>query len=308
MTSESQTSGTVLMVRPAAFGFHAEAARSNAFAFAAAGEDSVPSARQEFDALADTLRAQGLVVVILDDSPNPPKPDAVYPNNWVSFHGDGTMILYPMATAARRPERRGEAIKRLLGDHGFAIRRTIDLSRLEKSDQFLEGTGSLILDRPRAVAYAALGPRTSRAALDAFAEATGYHVLAFDCADRAGRPIYHTNVLMSLGTNFAIVCTEAIVPADRSRVLEAIADSGREIIPVGFAAMERFACNLIELQGAGGPVVALSEAALDSLSADQRAALERHGRLAATAIPTIERVGGGSVRCMIADVHLPRST
>ncbi len=306
MMSEAQTSGTALMVRPAAFGFHAEAARSNAFASDAAGEEVKESALREFEGLAGALAAAGVNVIVLDDTPNPPKPDAVFPNNWVSFHGDGTMILYPMATAARRLERRTVALKQLLSDRGLAVHRIIDLSRSEQDGQFLEGTGSLILDRPGHRAFAALGPRTIRASLDAFADATGFDVVTFGCADREGRPIYHTNVMLSLGERFAVVCAEAIESADRERVIAAIEASGREIITVGFDEMERFACNILALQGGDGPVIALSATALESLGRDTRSRLERHGALIAAPIPTIERVGGGSVRCMIADVHLPR--
>ena len=306
MTKDAQTSGTVLMVRPAAFGFHAEAAESNAFAKDAAGEEIAEAALREFEGLASALDAAGVEVLIMDDTPNPPKPDAIFPNNWVSFHGDGTIILYPMATAARRLERRAEALRRLLADRGFAVRRTTDLSRSEQDGRYLEGTGSLILDRPAGRAFAALGPRTMQESLDAFAEATGFDVVAFGCADRQGRPIYHTNVMLSLGEAFAILCAEAIVPSDRERVLAAIAASGREIITVGFDAMERFACNILALQGRDGPVIAMSQTAFDSLNGETRAKLEAQGKLIAAPIPTIERVGGGSVRCMIADIHLPR--
>lgn len=307
MTSEAQTSGTVLMVRPAAFGFHAEAARSNAFANDSANEAVAEAALREFDGLAGALDAAGVDVIVLDDTPNPPKPDALFPNNWVSFHGDGTIILYPMATAARRLERRTVALKQLLSDRGFAVHRTIDLSRSEQDGEFLEGTGSLILDRPARRAFAALGPRTMRASLDAFAAATGFDIITFECADRNGRPIYHTNVMLSLGERFVMLCAEAIEATDRERVIAAIEASEREIITVGFDAMERFACNILALQGRDGPVIALSATALDSLRPDQRARLESHGALVAASISTIERVGGGSVRCMIADVHLPRS-
>jgi hypothetical protein len=308
MTVEAQTSGTVLMVRPAAFGFHSEAAESNAFANRPTGEDVSAAALREFEGLAGALDAAGIEVLILDDTPNPPKPDAVFPNNWVSFHADGTIILYPMATAARRHERRTEALKRLLADRGFTVRQTIDLSPSEQDGQFLEGTGSLILDRPGHQAFAALGPRTMQSALDAFAAATGVEVIAFGCADRKGRPIYHTNVLLSLGERFALVCAEAIDPANRDRVIAALGADGREVIAVGFDAMERFACNILELKGRDGPVIALSQTALNRLDAETRTQLERHGKLVAAPIPTIERVGGGSVRCMIADVHLPRGS
>ena len=306
MMNDEQCSGTVLMVRPAAFGFNPEAARSNAFASADGGGETAPVALAEFDGLATALDAAGIEVLVLEDTAEPPKPDAVFPNNWVSFHADGTMVLYPMATAPRRPERRSEEVEDLLRANGLDVRRTVDLSAHEGQGHYLEGTGSLILDRPLHRGFAAVGPRTSIEALEAWHKATGAEIVAFDCADRSGRPIYHTNVLLSLGERFAIVCSEAIVADDRVRVLAAIESGGREIIDVDFGQMERFACNLIQLRGAKGPVIALSQTALDRLRPDQRGTLELHGALVAAAIPTIERVGGGSVRCTIADVHLPQ--
>ncbi|MEO7654422.1 MAG: arginine deiminase-related protein, partial [Sphingomicrobium sp.] len=250
MAAIAQCSGTVLMVRPAAFGFNAEAARSNAFAIADNGGGTEVAALGEFDALADALDEAGIHVLTLDDTADPHKPDAVFPNNWVSFHADGTMILFPMATAPRRPERRAAEVVDLLRANGMKVRRTVDLSALEEQDNFLEGTGSLILDRSGARAFAALGPRTGVEAIEAYREATGDEIIAFRCADRSGRPIYHTNVLLSLGERFAIVCSEAIVTDDRQRVLAAIEEGGPAIIDTDFGQMERFACNLIQLRGA----------------------------------------------------------
>ena len=304
MQDDCQTSGTILLVRPAAFGFHAEAAESNAFAAASDEPDAAARAVAEFDGVARALEAAGVRCLVLDDRPEPVRPDAVFPNNWVSFHGDGTMIVYPMANAARRLERRLDVLLPLIEANKLAPGAIIDLSPLEAEGAFLEGTGSLILDRPRARAFACRSPRTSAAGVQAFEAATGWTVELFDAADRHGRQIYHTNVMLSLGTGFALVCAEAIADADRARVLAALG-AEREIIAVGFNQMERFACNALELRGADGPVIALSATALDSLEPGQRAALLRFGRLVPVAIPTIERVGGGSVRCMIAEVFLP---
>lgn len=293
------------MVRPAAFGFNPEAALSNAFASAADG-DVAKAALAEFDGLASALENAGIEVLILEDRADPGKPDAVFPNNWVSFRADGTMVIYPMATGPRRLERRAADVEELVRAHGLEVRRTVDLSGLEDRGHYLEGTGSMILDRPLGRAFAALGPRTSIEALAAYGDATGEEVITFDCADRSGRPIYHTNVMLSLGERFAVLCPDAIEAVDRERVIAAIEASGREMIAVGFDEMERFACNILALRGREGPVIALSATALASLSHDARERLERHGELVAAPIPTIERVGGGSVRCMIADVHLPR--
>lgn len=299
--TEAQTADAVLLVRPAAFGFHAEAAVSNAFASVSADAGVRAHAIRESERLARALGDAGVEVLLLDDRPDPGKPDAVFPNNWVSFHADGTMVLYPMATAARRLERDAHRLEQLLG--GFAIRRTVDLSRHELEGRFLEGTGSLILDRPRRRAFASLSARTDATVVADFDRELGYSTELFEAFDRSGRPIYHTNVLLSLGTNFAVLCTEAVAEKQRAGL---IASLEREVIEVSFDQMRQFACNILELRGRSGPVIALSATALASFTPEQRRRLESFADLIPVAIPTIEAVGGGSVRCMIADVHLPR--
>ena len=306
MSEEAQTSGSVLMVRPKNFGFHAEAARSNVFA---TGSDSdLNSALREFDGVVDALTGAGVEVLLLDDTADPAKPDAVFPNNWVTFHADGTMVLYPMATEARRLERNPEALTRLLRSNGFEIRQVVDLSFHERQGQFLEGTGSLVLDRQAHRAFANLSPRTDAAVIAEFDERLDYSTLTFDARDRSGRPIYHTNVALSFGARFAILCTEAIAPEFRTLLIGEIEAGGRTIIEVDYEQMRQFACNVIELNGHDGPVIALSSAALRSYRPEQRRMLERFADLVEADIPTIEAVGGGSVRCMITDIHLPRSS
>ena len=305
---ESQTADAVLLVRPAAFGFHAEAAASNAFATPSADLGLRAHAIREVDRLARRLEDAGVEVLVLDDRPDPGKPDAVFPNNWVSFHADGTQALYPMATEQRRLERETIEVERLLSAHGFSVRRTVDLTSHERHGHFLEGTGSLILDRPRRRALASRSVRTHPEAVAAFDEALGFATLLFDAADHSGRPIYHTNVLLSLGTNWAILCAEAVAEVDRPAVREEIHASGRSLVEVDFEQMHHFCCNIIELRSrSGDPVIALSHAAITALTPDQRRALERFASLADVRVPTIEAVGGGSVRCMIAEVHLPRT-
>ena len=308
MSGEAQTSDTVLMVRPAAFGFHAEAAVTNAFANPPADEGLHARAGAEFDALVEQLARAGIETLILEDSPEPARPDAVFPNNWMSFHGDGTLVIYPMATAARRLERNVAGLLELLRSAGFEVRKTVDLSGHERDGRFLEGTGSLILDRPRRRAYASLSARTDPEAIADFDARLGYSTFLFDARDRSGKPIYHTNVLLSLGSSFALLCSEAVSADHRDALIDNIRASGRELIDVDYEQMRGFACNVIELRdGRGNPVIALSSAARASFRPDQLATLERHGQLVDAPIPTIESVGGGSVRCMIADVHLPRS-
>jgi hypothetical protein len=306
MCAEAQTSGSVLMVRPARFGFHAEAAQSNVFARPAADADLIQDPDREFDSVVTVLEDSGVEVLILDDTPHPPKPDAVFANNWVSFHSDGTMVLYPMATEARRSERNPEALQSLLAARGFEVREVVDLSFHERNGHFLEGTGSLVLDRVRRRSYANLSPRTDSMVIADFDDRLGYSTLVFDARDRSGKPIYHTNVAMSLGTRFAVICLEAVAPEFREVLIGEIEATERTIIEVDYDQMRQFACNLIELDGGKGPVIALSSVARRSFRPDQLRLLERFGAVAEADIPTIETVGGGSVRCMIADIHLPR--
>jgi hypothetical protein len=294
------------MIRPASFGFHAEAAATNAFASAPA-DDVRQTAAQEFDGLVERLQAAGVEVLMLDDPPAPAKPDAAFPNNWVSFHGDGTLVLYPMATAARRLERDLDSLTALLDAAGFEVGKIVDLSFHERHGHYLEGTGSLVLDRPARRAFANLSPRTDPRVVADFDDRLDYSTLVFDAHDRSGQPIYHTNVLLSLGTDFAVLCT-ATLDEDYARVLiDELEAGGRTVIDVSYEQMASFACNLIELRGrTDEPVIALSSAALAAFRPEQRKQLERFGELVDAAIPTIETVGGGSVRCMIADIHLPR--
>lgn len=306
MTAELQTSNSVLLVRPKGFGFHAEAAESNAFTKTVEGPDLHKNVLREFDGLAARLTYAGVEVLVLEDKPKPPKPDAIFPNNWVSFHAGGTMVLYPMATKARRLERNVDGLKALLASSGFEVRNVIDLSFHERHGHYLEGTGSLILDRAERRAYANVSPRTDAHVIADFDDRLDYSTLLFDAHDRSGKAIYHTNVLLSLGTKFAVLCSETVPEESRKVLIDELEASGRTVIQVDFDQLRRFACNLLELQGRDGPVVALSAAALDSFRPDQLRALERFGALLDAPIPTIEAVGGGSVRCMIADIHLPR--
>jgi len=304
MNREAQTAGTVLMVEPAAFAFHAEAAESNAFA--KAGGEAAETAISEFHGFAEGLNRAGIEIVTLQDTPEPKKPDAIFPNNWVSFHEDGTVVLYPMATEARRLERNFEGLRNQLIAAGFDIRNVVDLSFHERHGHFLEGTGSLILDRPQRRAYANLSPRTDAVVIADFDDRLDYSTLLFDARDRSGKPIYHTNVLMSLGTRFAVLCLEAVAEEYHEVLVGEIETGGRTLIEVDYEQMRQFGCNVIELGGSSGPVIALSSAARRSFRPDQLQSLESFGELVEASIPTIEAVGGGSVRCMIADIHLPR--
>ena len=305
--SDRQCADAVLMIRPARFGANPETAESNRFQQGSAGTDAPEAARREFDGLVARLREAGVLVEVAEDTPDPAKPDACFPNNWVSFHDDGSVVLYPMMAPSRRAERRAEPVAQLR-DAGFRVERTIDLSPWEARGEFLEGTGSLVLDRCHRIAYACRSPRTTAGALADFARRLGYRAVVFDALGPDGRPAYHTNVLMAIGERFAVVCDQAIPdPDERAAVLRELQEAAHDPISISIAEMNAFAGNLLALRSAdGSPVIAMSDTAWRSLAPARQRELERHGRIVTAPIPTIERHGGGSVRCMIAEVFLPR--
>jgi hypothetical protein len=299
----------VLLVQPAAFAFNPQTAASNRFQRdALPAEASAALALGEFATLNRALRAAGVRTCVALDSREPIKPDAVFPNNWVSFHADGTVVLYPMQASNRRLERRIDILEAVERELCFPRRRLLDLSAEEARGRFLEGTGSLVLDHLERVAYACRSVRTDESLVREWARAMHYEPEVFDATDRLGAAIYHTNVLLAIGSRCAVLCTEAIAPHDRSRVIARLRASRREIIEIDPQAMVAFAGNMLELRLADG---AVNPTTLWVLSARARAALHPAlwARLCASAdqtlavpVPTIETLGGGSVRCMLAEV------
>jgi hypothetical protein len=311
MTAESQLASSVLMIRPTRFQSNPQTADSNAFQ---TEPDASPAEQQraalpEFEGLVAALRDAGIDVVVFDDTPEPHTPDSVFPNNWVSFHADGTVVIYPMEAENRRGERRMDIIDGLGTELGFQVRQVVDLSHHEANGHFLEGTGSMVLDRVNRIAYACLSSRTHLDVLGDFAQRMDYDVVAFEAVDQDGVPIYHTNVLMNVGERLAVICDGAISRDDqRTAVLERLESTGHEIISLSFDQLLAFAGNMLELRAADGvPVIAMSRRAWNSLSEDQRAVFEANGRIVAAAIDDIEDSAGGSVRCMLAEIHLPKS-
>lgn len=298
------------MVRPASFGFNPESAQTNHFTSNGnhGTADDAAIAQVEFDGLVRVLERAGCEVVIVQDSHHPAKPDAVFSNNWLSLHGDGTAIAYPLATASRRPERRIEAVSKALEEARFAVGPWIDLAPLEDEGVFLEGTGSLVLDRLNDAAYACLSDRTHLRALARFADVTSHAVVAFGASDPSGRPIYHTNVALCLGTRFALVCSEVVHSSDFDGLRTSIEATNREIIDLSFEQITGFAANALELRNRTGETfVAMSSSAHRHLTAAQRRRLASlGGELVFADIPTIERLGGGSARCCLTEIHLPR--
>ncbi len=304
--SDIHCASAVLMIRPVRFAGNEQTAASNRFQqLDAVSEDVQSRALAEFDALSSALDAAGIDVHVFDDTSEPHTPDSIFPNNWVSFHADGTVVLYPMMAPNRRLERRLDIIEALDMHHGFRIARTVDLSHREAQEKFLEGTGSLVLDRANRIAYACLSPRTDMDVLGEFAQRLDYEIVAFEATDASGTPIYHTNVLMSVGEKFAAVCIECIEPQRRSAVVNMLSSTGHELVNLTLPQMHGFAGNMLQLRTRSGEhLIAMSQAARNVLDPTQIALLEKHGKIVAVPIPTIERLGGGSVRCMIAEVGL----
>jgi hypothetical protein len=302
-----QSTNSILMVRPAAFGFDPETAANNAFQNKPgdiAANDLQSRAVVEFDNVAATMRANGVNLYVVKDKPEPTRPDAIFPNNWISTHEDGTVILYPMMAPNRRLERRQDVLDDL--EKYFEIRRVVDLSRHENTGRYLEGTGSMIMDRTNGVIYACRSPRTHEAVLKEVAKTLGYRTVLFDAVDGNGKPIYHTNVMLSIGTNY-VVLADCTIPdvAERERVMAYLGGGGHRIVKLRPEQLNEFAGNVLEVLGRER-FVAMSSRAFKSLSDSQLDLLEVWAKTVHFPIPTIENIGGGSIRCMLAEIFLPR--
>jgi hypothetical protein len=309
-----QCASAVLMIRPAAFDYNPETAATNKLqqpGQSAQSGQAQAQALSEFDQCVQALRGEGVTVCAVDDTPTPPKPDAIFPNNWVSFHEDGTVVLYPMQAESRRRERRPEIIDTVVQQLGFKVSRVVDLTSNEAAGRYLEGTGSLILDRCNRVAYACLSPRTDPTVFEEWARALDYEAVSFEAFDRGGVPYYHTNVMMCMGARMAVLGTCAMSSDDRARVIEKLEVTGHDVIEIEYDEIEQFAGNMLELASWDE---ALGDSRLLVMSDAARRAIrpEVYARLSASTdytlsvpLPTIERLGGGSVRCMLAEVFLP---
>lgn len=300
------TTSHILMIRPVNFGYNEQTAESNAFQKPDADQQKVQeNALAEFDAFVRLLRDNGVDVTIIEDTPEPHTPDSIFPNNWVSFHENGDVFLYPMQAENRRLERREDIIRKL--EERFKVNHVIDLSRFEKQGQFLEGTGSMVLDRENKIAYACLSPRTDEEVLDTFCEHAGYKPVLFNTVDQNGKAIYHTNVLMAIAAKYVVICLEAIADDDEMEaVIDTIAASEKEIIAISFEQMNHFAGNMLEIYNdKGESLIVMSQAAWQSLDDEQKEVLSSFSKPVYADISTIEKNGGGSVRCMMAEVGLP---
>lgn len=306
-----QTTRHILMVRPANFAYNAETAANNAFqtpAQASQAEEIRKKALREFDDFVDKLRKSGVHVIVARDSATPLKPDAIFPNNWVTFHQEGFVVTYPMFAPTRRRERRRQVIDAVLQE-GFRSDRRVNFEFNEKLNRFLEGTGSIIFDHPHRLAYACLSPRTDAALLTELCEMIDYEPVIFHAVDAAGRDIYHTNVMMALGETFIVICLDSVRdPAERALLVQKFADTGKAIVDITLEQMNAFAGNMLQVRNnRDETLLVMSEQAFRALTPDQIRTLEKHTRLLHSPLDTIETYGGGSARCMIAEVFLPES-
>ncbi len=303
-----QSANTVLMVQPTTFGFDQQTAETNSFQhdIALTKNEIREKAGQEFSTMVAGLRAQGVQVEVFNDPEPIEKPNAVFPNNWFTTWPDGRMYLYPMATASRRVERSQAAIDQLQTSHN--ISKVIDISDNEKNGRYLEGTGVLVFDHIHKIVYACLSERCDEVLLRDHATALGYAPVAFRAYDETGAAIYHTNVLMGIQTATAVICSQAITDVnEREMVLRKLHESGREVVEISSQQMNEFCGNVLELKNTNGQLLlAMSDSAFRAFTAGQREILGKDKTLLPFSIPTIETIGGGSVRCMLAEIFLPR--
>ena len=299
-----QSTNKILMIRPANFGFNAETADSNRFQNQSKqGQETIQQkVLIEFDIFVKTLKANGVTVEVIEDTPSPIKPDALFPNNWLSLHIDGTISLYPMATPNRQAEVRLDIIEQL--KQTYWVNQVIDLRR--NATNFLEGTGSIVFDHLNQIAFACRSIRTDEKLLNLICEQLNYKDILFDAVDLAGKPIYHTNVMMAIGTQFVVICSESIRDTQQKEaVLSQLKNTRPILIEIDFSQMNQFAGNVLEVKNSNNEtLIVLSQTAFNSFTPQQIEQLQSVGKLIPINIDTIETIGGGSARCMMAENFL----
>ena len=310
-----QITSSIMMIRPVAFRFNEQTAVNNYYQKVLEGvsADQVQvQARNEFDAFVEKLRAKGIEVVVIEDTPEPGTPDSIFPNNWVSFHQDGRVGLYPMCAENRRLERREDVLTLLQEQHNFVINEVVDFSHYEAEGIFLEGTGSMLLDHVNKIVYAALSLRTDAKILDDFCEKFAYKAVSFTSNQTVGEErlaIYHTNVMMCLGEDFAVLCADTIDDQEeRKALVDSLEETGKDVIYISEAQKHRFAGNMLQVQSKNGDkFLVMSSSAHQSLTSEQIKQIEMHCQILSSSLDTIEACGGGSARCMMAEIFLPKN-
>lgn len=305
-----QTASTVLMVEPVAFGYNAQTAENNYFQVEQKDADIQNKALQEFNSFVEKLRSKGINIITVKDTLEPHSPDSIFPNNWVSFHSDGKVVLYPMFAPNRRVERRMDILETLKNE-GFSIEEIDDLSHFENQHKFLEGTGSMIFDHDHKIAYGSVSLRLDEDLFRQFCAKFGFTPVVFHSYQNAGDerlPIYHTNVMMCVADQFVVICLECIDDElEREKVQEVIKSTGKQIIEISEDQMQQFAGNMLQVQNnEGKKFLVMSESAYKSLNTEQISAIEKYCQIIYSDLSTIETNGGGSARCMLAEVFLPK--
>jgi hypothetical protein len=304
-----QASSNLLMIKPVNFSFNAETAVNNAFQQAGVTTAATQQqAADEFNNLANLLRSKGVEVTVVEDTPQPYTPDSIFPNNWVSFHQNGTVVLYPMYAANRRAERKPHVLDTIF--EKFLHNTVVDLSMYEQEEKFLEGTGSMILDRENNICYACLSPRTHAEVVKIFAEKLNYKPIVFTATDGDGILIYHTNVMMCVADKYAVICLESVTqPQQRELLLQTFALTGKQVIEISLQQMNSFAGNMLQVQNkAAEKFLVMSARAYHSLTVKQQQTLKSFNEIIHAPLNTIEDNGGGSARCMLAEIFLPEKT
>jgi hypothetical protein len=306
-----QLASAVMMIRPINFNFNEETAQSNAFQVTPnpTGANQIQNfALKEFNVFTERLNKAGIQTVIFEDSPLTYTPDSIFPNNWVTFHSDGKVVLYPMEATNRRLERKLDFIYRLRDEQGFYISEIIDLSKFEQEDKFLEGTGSMNIDRENKIVYACYSGRTHPEVLKEFCNIFGYRSIIFHAVDRNNFPVYHTNVAMAVGQNIAVLCTESIKsPEEKQMVINALEETGKLVIDITFEQMHQFSGNMLQLSNdKGEPILVMSEQGYSVLNDVQRESICSRTSILYSDIRHIETYGGGSARCMMAEIFNPK--
>jgi hypothetical protein len=299
-----QNTSHILMIRPVKFAYNAETAVNNSFQVASNDSSVQQKALMEFDAFVAKLIANGIDVTVVQDSDEPHTPDSIFPNNWISFHEGGSIYLYPMFAVNRRRERKQEVLDAI--NKKFIISNTTDLTKSENDNIFLEGTGSMVLDRAAKIAYACISPRTDKKLLKAFCDKEGYTAVSFTANDQNGDAIYHTNVMMCVADRYVVICLDSINnEEEKNKLVQTIEKSGKAIITISLQQMNSFAGNMLQLiNNQGQPFLVMSTQAFESLTAEQIKKLETYNPILHSDIKTIETNGGGSARCMMAEVFL----
>ena len=310
----SQYTDTLMMIAPIAFRYNEETAGNNYYQKVLEGlspEQTQSKAREEFDAFVLKLRAAGIVVHVIEDTKEYDTPDSIFPNNWVSFHDDATVVLYPMNAENRRKERRPDILD-TLRENGLRIDQVIDMTEAEKKGHFLEGTGSMVLDRVHQIAYAAISERTEEDLFYAFCQEMDFTPCVFSAFQSVGKerlPIYHTNVMMCVADEFIVICLDCIDDLEeRHAVIDTIEESHKELIEITEEQVEHFAGNMLQVGSGEEKYMVMSSAAFHCLDDEQIAAIEHHCPIIHSSLDTIEACGGGSARCMMAEVFLPKIT